>query len=128
MKQTQTETDRLTTRDAAIRSMKQVVKHASGSPERWRAAFIHFMHQRPEAQAEAAFIASQVAERKKQMNDFASSAHGRAIMAQPSFLTAVLRATDPEYFINASAMDLISEAHLRKMKKAFPEYFYAEII
>lgn len=128
MKQKQTESAKLTTRDAAIRSMKQVLRHASGTPERWRAAFIHFMHQRPDAQAEAAYIASEVRKRKLLMNDFASSEHGRAVMSQPSFLMQVLKATDPEYFINATAMDLVSEAHLRKMKKAFPEYFYAERI
>lgn len=128
MKQKQTETERLTTRDAAIRSMKQVLKHASGTPERWRAAFIHFMHQRPDAQAEAAYIASEVVKRRRMMDDYASSAHGRAVMSQPSFLMQVLRATDPEYFINATAMDLVSETHLRKMKKAFPEFFYADRI
>lgn len=128
MKQKLTETERQTRRDAAIRSMRQVVALPSGSPERWRAAFIHFVRQRPEAEAEAALIASEVAKRRKLMNEYASSKHGRAIMAKPSYLDAVLKSTDPEYFINLNAMDLIAERHLRRLKKAFPEFFYAEVI
>lgn len=128
MKQTLTETERLAKRDAAIRSMKKVVNLPSGSPERWRAAFVHFINQRPEAEAEAIVVASEVKKRKKMMDQYASSKHGRAIMATPSYLGAVLKSTDPEYFINANAMDLISERHLRRLKKAFPEFFYAEVI
>lgn len=108
--------------------MRKVVSLPSGSPERWRAAFIHFVKQRPEAEAEAAVIASEVAKRRKLMDEFASSKHGRAIMAQPSYLMDVLKSTDPEYFINANAMDLISERHLRRIKKAFPEFCYMETI
>lgn len=123
-----TETQRQLKRDEAIKSMQKVASLPSGSPERWRQAFIHFIHQRPDAEPEAMFIASEVAKRRRNMDQFASTKHGRAVMSSPSFLMTVLKTTDPEYFINATAVDLVSERHLRKMKKAFPEYFYAETI
>ena len=66
--------------------------------------------------------------RKKLMDEYASSKHGRAVMAQPSWLMPLLKTVDPEYFINATAMDLVSEKHLRRMKKAFPELTYPETI
>lgn len=128
MKKRLSETERLAKRDASIKSMKRVVSHPSGSPERWRAAFVHFIKQRPEAEAEAIVIASEVAKRRKLMDQYASSKHGRAIMAQPSWLMPVLKSVDPEYFINANAMDLVSEKHLRRLKKAFPEFTYMETI
>lgn len=124
----QTETARQLKRETAIKSMRKIVALPSGSPQRWREAFIHFLYQRPEAEPEARFIASEVAKRRKMMNKFASTKHGRAVMSQPSYLMSVLRATDPEYFNNITAMELSGERHLRKMKKAFPEYFYAEVI
>lgn len=124
----QTETARQIKRDTAIKSMRKIVSLPSGSPERWRETFIHFLYQRPEARPEADFIASEVAKRRKMMDKYASSKHGRAVMSQPSFLMGILRATDPEYFTNITAVELAGERHLRKMKKAFPQYFYAEVI
>lgn len=115
-------------RQAAIKSMEKVLALPSGSPERWRAAFKHFLAQRPEAIDEANFVAKEVYERRKLVDKFASTKHGRYLMSTPSFLLDVIRSTDPEYFIGKSAKELTRPSHLRLMKKAFPEFFVPEVI
>lgn len=115
-------------REAVIASMKRVISLESGSPERWRAAYRHFLKQRPEAAYEANFVAKKVQERKVMINKFGSTKYGRMTMATPSFLLGVLKNTDPEYFIPMKPMDLISTKHLTKMQRAFPEFFVPEVI
>lgn len=115
-------------RDAAIASMKHVLSFPSGTSERWRAAYEHFLRQRPEARYEANYVASAVKERRTMIDKFGSTKHGRLTMSSPTWLLNVLRNTDPEYFIGKTAKQLSAAPHLRKMKKAFPEFFVPEII
>lgn len=115
-------------RQAAIKSMAYVLSLPSGSPERWRATFDHFLRQRPDAAVEAHFVAEHVRENRKLMDKFASTKHGRHTMSTPSFLIDMLKSTDPEYFIGKGPKELSGARHLGKLKKAFPFYFYPEVI
>lgn len=115
-------------RQAAISSMKRVLSIPSGTAERWRAGYEQFLLQRPAARYEARYIADYVAERRKLMDKFASTKYSRMTMSAPAFLSMVLKLTDPEYFMSASPRQFVSAQHLRKMKKAFPEFFLPEVI
>ena len=110
-------------RKRAIQHIDSVIKHPSGSPKRWRAAFEHFLKQRPEAAPEAHAIAEMNKERRQTMNKFGDVKFGRLVMSAPSYLNDVIRITDPEYFIEFKQEDLTKPHHLRKLKEAFPEYF-----
>lgn len=112
----------------AIKSMEAVLAIESGTPERWRAAFNHFLKQRPDAEQDALEVARAVQEKKKRINKFASTKNGRLTTGFPQWLMGLLRQTDPNYFQNKSSKDFASAKHLRLMQKAFPEYFYPEVI
>lgn len=115
-------------RDADIKSMSKVLALPSGSPERWNAAYKHFLQQRPEAKEIDIWIRKQVKARRVEVNKYASSKYGRQTMMAPAFLRSVLRNTDPEYFINIKSNELVEPKHLEKMKRAFPQFFLPEII
>lgn len=115
-------------RAATIKSMEGVLALPSGTPERWRAGFTHFLRQRPEAKPEADFIAAEVRERRKQMDKFASTKNGRMAYSTPSWLLLMLRSIDPDYFLAKTGKDLSGARHLKLMQRAFPEYFYPEVI
>lgn len=107
----------------AMASMANVLKIPSGSPDRWRAAYIHFLKQRPEAQVEAMAVTNHNNEIKLTLDKLGRTKHGRYVMSSPSFLLPVLRNTDPDYFIGADDNKLSGAEHLKRMKKAFPEFF-----
>lgn len=115
-------------REVNIKSMAKVLSLPSGSSDRWRAAYEHFLKQRPEAKEVDTAIRKQVKDRRVFVNKFASSKYSRQTMMTPAFLMSVLRNTDPEYFINIKNEELVSNAHLMKMKRAFPQFFLPEII
>lgn len=115
-------------RAIAVNSMGKVLSHPTGTPERWRAAYNHFLLQRPEAKPEADYIAAGVRERRKDMDKYASTKNGRMAYSTPEWLLLVLKNTDPEYFGSRTPKDFMGVKHLTLMKKAFPEYFYAEVI
>ena len=110
-------------RKKAIEHIDTVIKHPSGSPKRWRAAFEHFLKQRPEAVYEARAIAELNKERRRLMDKYGDVKIGRLVMSAPSYLNDVIRITDPEYFIEFKQEDLTKPQHLKKLKEAFPEYF-----
>lgn len=122
-------------RDDMVRIAKDTVfVHPSGSPERWRAAFLHLMNQRPEARAVSRQVAEMAAEKRNLFigNKYAvtESKDGaiRATMTLPPFLMDCLKLADPEYFIGKSHRQLSSGTHLKLMRKAFPEFFIPEVI
>ncbi|MGV9002397.1 MAG: hypothetical protein ACOH18_05595 [Candidatus Saccharimonadaceae bacterium] len=115
-------------RKLAIKSMEHVLSIPSGTPERWRAAFNHFLKQRPDAAENAIEIATAVQKRKQRINKFASTKNGRLTTGFPEWLMGLLRQTDPDYFSNKTSKGFASAKHLRLMQKAFPEYFYPEVI
>lgn len=116
-------------RKLAIKSMEHVLSFESGTPERWRAAFNHFIKQRPDAAENAMEIATAVKNRKLQItNKFAATKNGRLVTGTPEWLIKLLRQTDPDYFNSKTSKDFASAKHLRLMQKAFPEYFYPEVI
>lgn len=115
-------------RKDTIKSMEQVVSLASGTPKRWRAAYEHFLRQRPDARADAEEIAAYVAKRRQEMDKFASTKNGRMVQSTPPWLIRVLQNTDPEYFGSRNSKDFSEARHLKLMKQAFPEFFYAEVI
>lgn len=115
-------------RERAVESMKVVLQHPSGTPERWRAAYNHFLRQRPDAALEANQIAKYNVERRKGTDKFGSMKIGRFTMSSPAWLFDMLRATDPEYWLNMPQQDVTKPRHLRKLKKAFPEFFIPEVI
>lgn len=115
-------------RKDAIKSMEKVVSFASGTPKRWRAAYEHFLRQRPDAKADAIEIADYVQKRRQKMDKFASTKNGRMVQSTPPWLLRVLQNTDPEYFGSRNAKDFSEVRHLKLMKQAFPEFFYAEVI
>lgn len=106
-----------------IQSMAKVLQLPSGTPKRWRAAFEHFLRQRPEAAYQASSIAKYNLERRKAMDKFGDAKIGRLVMSAPPFLDDVIRITDPEYFMNTDSVELTKPKHLKKLKDAFPEYF-----
>ena len=106
-----------------VQSMAQVLQLSSGSPKRWRAAFDHFLRQRPEAKIVAKQIADANYERRQFMDKFGDVKIGRLVLSAPPFLDDVLRLTDPEYFMNNDSVELTKPKHLRKLREAFPEYF-----
>lgn len=115
-------------RERAIESMKQVLKHPSGTPQRWRAAYNHFLRQRPDAAVQARQIAEFNKERRLGTDKFGSMKIGRFTMSSPAWLLDMLRQTDPEYFLNLSHAEVLKVRHLRKLKAAFPEFFIPEVI
>lgn len=125
MKQEQAKKER---KAAVIKSMENVLSKPSGTPERWRAAYEHFLMQRPQAKAEAEFVAKEVRERRKSMDEFASTKNGRMAYSTPEYLLDLLKSLDHEYFATRTAIDFAGAKHLNLMKKAFPEFFYAEVI
>ena len=106
-----------------IQSMAQVLRLPSGTPRRWRAAFDHFLRQRPAAQLIASQVADFNREKRQAMDKFGDAKIGRLVMSAPPFLDDVLRLTDPEYFSNHDSVELTKPKHLRKLRQAFPEYF-----
>ena len=124
----QLEANKANHRALAIKSMEKVLAIPSGTPQRWRAAFNHFLAQRPEAKDEAIAVAKSVAERRHDIDKFASTKNGRMAYSTPQWLLPVLRNTDPQYFESHSSKDFAGVKHLTLMKKAFPEFFYAEVI
>lgn len=116
------------TRKDTIKSMEKVLAIPSGTPKRWRAAYDHFLRQRPDAKADAEQIAEYVQERRQKMDKFASTKNGRMVQSTPPWLIRVLQNTDPEYFGGRNAKDFSEAKHLRLLKRAFPEFFYAEVI
>lgn len=115
-------------RDAAIKSMRKVLSLPSGSPERWKAAYRHFLKQKPEAKVEAAQCTQWCAMKRKSVNKFASGNGMRQLMATPSFLLPLLAQLDPDYFNNIKVDELSSAVHAAKMKKAFRQFFIPEVI
>lgn len=106
-----------------VASMQHVLKYPSGSVKRWRAAYEHFLKQRPDARYEAQAIIEYNKERRTMLTKFADMEFGRLILSAPSFLNDVLRLTDPQYFAEFDQKDLTKPKHLRKLQEAFPEYF-----
>lgn len=115
-------------RQDTIKSMEKVLSIPSGTPKRWRAAYDHFLRQRPDAKADAEEIAAYVKKRRQEMDKFASTKNGRMVQSTPPWLLRVLQNTDPEYFLSRSAKEFAETRHLRLLKQAFPEFFYAEVI
>lgn len=113
-------------KEAAMKSMAEVLKLPSGSSERWRAAYLHFLKQRPEAQEQAVAITKYNNEVRLKMDRLGRTKHSRRILSSPQFLLPVLQATDPDYFIRGNDKRLGSTEHIKKMKKAFPEFFLPE--
>lgn len=115
-------------RERAVDSMKQVIKHSSGDPKRWRAAYNHFLKQRPDAAIEARQIAEYNKQRRLSTDKFGSMKIGRLTMSSPAWLFDMLRVTDPQYFLNLRHDEVLKPRHLRKLKSAFPEFFIPEVI
>lgn len=115
-------------RERAVQSMAQIIKIPSGDPRRWRAAYNHFLKQRPDAAREAAEITKYNVVRRTETDKFGSMKIGRFTMSSPAWLTDMLQTTDPEYFLNLKHEDVLKPKHLRKLKAAFPEFFIPEVI
>lgn len=110
-------------RKGHVQSMKYVLSLPTGSSKRWRAAYEHFLRQRPEAALIARQVTEYNVEKRKMMDKFGDVKMGRLVMSAPPFLEGVIRLTDPEYFLNTDSIELTKPKHLRKLQAAFPEYF-----